>query len=203
MTAPQFDLRRSTRHPAVGLFRVTAVSAALTLPLVWLLTAWAPFGPKRCGHELGSDGVPLPCLDVIRVDDAVFRALLATGCVELLALAIYLAVALPRTTAPAIDILRRLPACIGVVALAVGAFAGAVDGTGAGLLIPLFLLWLLAPLIVLSVERADPRSAVLILLGLLPSGVVSGILVLDDLYNGLAAVMFVASAVLVIVRRLR
>ncbi|MFG1812558.1 hypothetical protein ACGFIF_02240 [Kribbella sp. NPDC049174] len=199
MSGPPLDLRRRTRHPAAGLFRATAVVAALTLPLVWVLTAWAPFGPVRCGRELGSDGIPVPCPDSIRPYDALFRAILATGAAELVAIGIYLVVALPRSTAPASAVLRQLPLSAGVIALALGPYAVATEGTG--LLTPLFLLWILAPLIVYGVHRADARSAVIVLLALLPSGVVSAILVLDEIYHGMPAAMFLATGVLVGVRR--
>ncbi|MFI6679221.1 hypothetical protein [Kribbella sp. NPDC050470] len=190
MTAPPFDLRRPTRRPAVGLFRTTVVVTALTLPLVWLFTAWRPFGPPRCR------GI-VPCIHSIPEYGAVFRAVVATGCVELAAIAIYLVLARPTAA------LRYVPVAVGVVALALGAWVPAISGSGALWLVPLYLLWIAAPVILHGVHRADPRSVIPVLLALLPSCAVGAILTLETLWAALPALILVASAAFVVVRRLR
>lgn len=190
MTAPPFDLRRPTRRPAAGLFRATVVVTALTLPLVWLFTAWRPFGPPRCR------GI-VPCIDTIPEYGAVFRAVVATGCVELTAIAIYLVLARPTA------VLRYIPVSAGVVALSLGAWVPVISGSGAGWLVPLYFLWIAAPLVLRGVHRADPRSVVPVLLALLPSCAVGAIVVVESSWAALPALMLVGSAAFVVIRRLR
>jgi hypothetical protein len=194
---PRLDLRRRTRHPAAGLLRVTAAVAASSLPLVLVFAAWQPFGPGRCGGDVDSAGFPVPCTDVIEPYNAIFRAVVATGCLQVLAIGIYLVIALPRTTASTGAVLRWAPMSVAVIAMALSAFAGATHGA----LVPGFVLWLIAPLIFDRIHRADARSAVLLLLALLPSAVVSAIFVLESPFYALPAAMFLATGIFVGVRR--
>jgi len=196
--SPPLDLRRRTRPPAAGLLRFTAVVAALTLPLVVGLSIWKPFGPEPCGGTLDANGFPVPCTEVINPFDVIFRATVAAGCIELVAIGIYLAVTLPRTTATPGAVLRWLPVSASVVALALGGFS--VVSRGGALA---WFLWLIAPLIFYGVHRADPTAVVPVLLGLLPSAVVSAILVIDSAFNGLPAAIFLTTGIFVGLQRVR
>ncbi len=163
----------------------------MTLPLVWMLGAWDPFGPPPCRL----------CPGVEPRYDALFRAIVLSGCVQLVAVGIYLVASVPRAIAAPGAILRWFPASIAVVALALGAFVPGSFSRNGDWLYLLFLVWLVAPLIFYAVHRADPRSVVPVLLGLVPAGVISAILAADHVAAGMPAAILLATGIFVGVRR--
>ena len=184
MTGQRFDLRRPIDRPAGGLFRASAASAALTFPLLWLFTAWAPFGPEPCIRV---------CPGSIPEYDDVFFAIPSTAVVELVVVGVYLAVVLLRRTADA-DILRWLPVSVGVVVLAVAPLPP-LSSADSELLAPLPLLWILVPLVLYFVNRGDDGAAKWVLLALAPSCVMGALVVQENALAALPAGLLVATAV--------
>lgn len=190
MTASPYDLRRPIRHPADPLLRASAVGAAVSVPLVWAFTAWHPFGPDRCDTGM--------CPAVLEAYDAVYRAILIVGGLELVALVAYGLV----SVGPGASALRRIPVALGVIALALGACYPMANGTGSGPLFILFVFWVAAPLVLYAVYRIDPRSVIPVLLGLTPgAGVCALIAFDDDPLAALPTVMLLALAGMVALRR--
>lgn len=193
MTASPYDLRRPVRLPIDPLLRAAAVCAAASVPLVWAVTAWRPFGPEPCGRL---------CPGVLVIYDAVYRAILVVGCLELAAITTFALVTVVRGMFSAGAALHRFAVAVGVIALALGACYPMADGTGSGVLAILFVFWVAAPLVLYAVHRIDPRSVIPVLLGLTPGAGVCILVALDgDALACLPTVMLLAIACFVGLRR--
>ncbi|WP_350277296.1 hypothetical protein [Kribbella sp. HUAS MG21] len=207
MTAP-LDLRRAPARPAVGnLFRVTAGVSLLSIPLLWVAHLLVPARAIPC-----QDHPCPPSLDVIRDPEPIDAVLAAVG-VELVVILGYLVLAAARRTLDLRTGLRWLPVAVVIVVLAVGSFgwlleAGAGRSYDASELTFLILLgaWVLMPLILYVVHRADPRAVVPVIIGLAPTALGNALLINNDplvVPMALPAIMLVVGVITVLVMRRR
>ncbi|WP_327633631.1 hypothetical protein OHB24_26960 [Kribbella sp. NBC_00482] len=209
MTAPSLDLRRRPTRAAGNLFRVTAAVSFLTLPLLWAVYLLRPLAePDSCPPD-AREACP-PSLDTVGGSVNELVLLLATACLELMAIACYLAWAAARRNLDLRSGLRWSPLAITIVALAVGGFGwlidegdlNGIDSVALGLLL-LFALWLFTPLALYGVHRGDRRAVIPVVVGLAPTAVCNAIVVPDAPVGALPAVMLVVSAVVVVIVRRR
>jgi hypothetical protein len=186
MTAPRLNLTRPTQKPAANLFRVTAVVAALTLPLLWLWHLWTPL-------PSGSNCSPQDYCPAVEVVDAPLTAFLGwTTLVELAVVVGYLAVAGLRGTLRLRTGLRWLPIALSILVLALGGFVALMDTAGPS---ALFAVWLATPAILFGVHRGDRRAVLPVLLGLAPTAISCATLVTEVWLAGLPVAVLIACAI--------
>jgi hypothetical protein len=199
------DLRRPPERAAGNLYRVTAALALLSFPLFWavywVLPVSAPYNCAQQPCPQSMDSMPAP---------TALNLIVPTAAIELVVLAVYLAIATRRQPLDPRARLRWLPASLVVVALATGGFSWLVDDvgldvevlgdSGPGYLV-LLGLWLLTPLVTYAVRRGDRRAAIPVLIGLVPTAVCSIFIVDKYPIAALPFVMIVASLPVALVTR--
>lgn len=209
MTAPRPDLRRPPTTPAAGgLFRVTAAVSFLSIPLLYVAHLVVP--PERTPCQ---DHACPPSADVVGRAPEPSDVVLAAAGAELVVIACYLVLAAARGTLDLRTGLRWSPAAVAIVALAVGSFGWLMDN-GAGLsfdaaevaFLVLLGAWLLTPLILYAVHRADPRAVIPVVVGLAPTALGNALLINNDplvVPMALPVVMLTAGVITVLVVRRR
>lgn len=209
MTAPHLDLRRRPAKPAGNLFRVTAAAGFLTLPLLWAAYVLSPpTGPGPCPADARE--VCPPSVDTVGGSVNELVLLSATACLELAVIGCYLVWATTHRTLDLRAGLRWSPLAVMIVALAVGGFGwlidegylNGIDSVGFGLVL-LLVLWLLAPLALYGVHRADRRAVLPVALGLAPTAAWNALVVTEDPLGALPPAMLVVAVVTVVVVRRR
>ena len=209
MTTMRLDLRRPAPKRAGNLFRVTAAVSFLSLPLLWVVYLLYPLPQlDSCRRVEGGEPCP-PSIDRVGRSVDELDLFLATVGVELIAIGCYLALATARGSLEWRTGLRWSPVAGAVVALAVGGFGPLIDdgdlngveSVRLGFLL-LFALWLLTPLVLYCVYRADRHAAVPVAVGLAPTAATNALVIPDDPVAALPAVMLVAGVLtLLVVRR--
>jgi hypothetical protein len=174
VTVPSLDFRLPPPGPAGKLLRVTAVVAGLSVPLAMAsYVLQVATGVGRCRPWPGCEELILPEVHTGFV-------LSTTAGAELALIGCCLGLATARGKVPRGAALHELPPAIGVAILAVVGLGGWLEAPshhagaspGVGYLI-LLGLWLLAPLVLHGVHRADRGALIPVTLGLLPTAFVS------------------------------